>query len=132
MTACLDAWAVIAWLEGDPACDAIDGALAGGRACMSWVNAGEVHYVVARRTSADAADRVVAQLRSTVDLVDATGPRALAAAGIKAAHRMSYADCFAVATALEYRVPLVTDDPEIISARIPGLGVVDLAEARSG
>jgi hypothetical protein len=53
----------------------------------------------------------------------------IAAAGIKATHRMSYADCFAVATALEFRVPLITSDPEIIRANVPGLEVIDLRGA---
>ena len=96
---------------------------------MSWVNAGEVHYVVARRASPQAADQVISQLGADVDLVDATGPRTMAAAGINATHRMSYADCFAVATALEFRVPLVTSDPEIICANVPGLEVIDLRGA---
>ena len=96
---------------------------------MSWVNAGEVHYVVARRASPHVADQVISQLGADVDLVDATGPRTIAAAGINAIHRMSYADCFAVATALEFRVPLITSDPEIIRANVPGLEVIDLRGA---
>jgi predicted nucleic acid-binding protein len=96
---------------------------------MSWVNAGEVHYVVARRASPQVADQVISQLGADVDLVDSTGPRTIAAAGIKATHRMSYADCFAVATALEFRVPLITSDPEIIRANVPGLEVIDLRGA---
>jgi len=93
---------------------------------MSWVNAGEVHYVVHRRTDRHTADRVIAQLRADVDLIDATSARVLDAATIKSAHRMSYADCFAVATALEFGVPLITRDREIVAAAISGLEVVDL------
>ena len=75
------------------------------------------------------ADQVISQLGADVDLVDATGARTIAAAGINAIHRMSYADCFAVATALEFRVPLITSDPEIIRANVPGLEVIDLRGA---
>ena len=126
MTVCLDAWAVVAWLQNDPAASRMQAHLGDGRCCMSWVNAGEVHYVVHRRTDRHTADRVIAQLRVDVDLIDATGARALDAAAIKATHRMSYADCFAAATALEFGVPLITRDPEIIAARIDGLKVIDL------
>ena len=126
MTACLDAWAVVAWLEDGEGSAALERHLASGRCCMSWINAGEVHYVVTRRASIAMADRVISQLRADVELVDATGGRAIAAAGIKAAHRMSYADCFAVATALEFGVPLLTSDAEILDAAVPGLEVVDL------
>lgn len=129
MNMCLDAWAVIAWLEDSATAPHLDAHLGTGRSCMSWVNAGEVHYVVARRASPQAADQVISQLGADVDLVDATGPRTIAAAGIKAIHRMSYADCFAVATALEFRVPLVTSDPEIIRANVAGLKVIDLRGA---
>jgi uncharacterized protein with PIN domain len=126
VTACLDAWAVVAWLENDPAAAQLEAHIAGARCCMSWVNAGEVHYVVHRRTDRHTADRVIAQLRADVDLIDATSARVLDAATIKSAHRMSYADCFAVATALEFGVPLITRDPEIVAAAISGLEVVDL------
>ena len=127
MTACLDAWAVIAWLEDDPAAAGMEQHIGSARCCMSWVNAGEVHYVVHRRTDRRTADGVISQLRADVDLVDATGSRALAAAAIRASHRMSYADCFAVATAMEFGVPLITRDAEIASAGILGLEVIDLA-----
>ena len=126
MTVCLDAWAVVAWLQNDPAASRMQAHVGDSRCCMSWVNAGEVHYVVHRRTDRHTADRVIAQLRVDVDLIDATGARALDAAAIKATHRMSYADCFAAATALEFGVPLITRDPEIIAARIDGLKVIDL------
>ena len=126
MTVCLDAWAVVAWLQNDPAASRMQAHVGDSRCCMSWVNAGEVHYVVHRRTDRHTADRVIAQLRVDVDLIDATGARALDAAAIKATHRMSYADCFAAATALEFGVPLITRDPEIIAARIDGLEVIDL------
>ena len=42
MSACLDAWAVLAWLDGEqPAADRVD-ALLSERSVMSWVNAVEV------------------------------------------------------------------------------------------
>ena len=126
MTVCLDAWAVVAWLQNDPAASRMQAHVGDSRCCMSWVNAGEVHYVVHRRTDRHTANRVIAQLRVDVDLIDATGARALDAAAIKATHRMSYADCFAAATALEFGVPLITRDPEIVAAGIDGLEVIDL------
>ncbi|MFM9018666.1 MAG: PIN domain-containing protein [Actinomycetota bacterium] len=132
MSACLDASAVIAWLHDDHGAEAVGAALAQGRPCMSWINAGEVHYVVSRQESHEAADRLLSQLRADVDLVDATPPRVLAAAAVKAAHKMSYADCFAVAAAIEQRVPLLTTDPEILSARLDGLRAVDIRSARRG
>ena len=51
MSACLDTSAVIAWLGDEPGSGAVAAALREGRPCMSWINAGEVHYVVARQAS---------------------------------------------------------------------------------
>jgi predicted nucleic acid-binding protein len=39
----------------------------------------------------------------------------LEAARIKADHRLSYADAFAVATAERHRLPLLTGDPELLA-----------------
>jgi predicted nucleic acid-binding protein len=68
--------------------------------------------------------------RNTPEKAETT--RVLAAAAVKAAHRMSYADCFAVATALERRVPLVTSDPEILGADIEGLQVMAIGGGAPG
>ncbi len=43
---------------------------------------------------------------------DATWPRVLAAAHVKAHHPISYADAFAVALAQELEAAVVTGDPE--------------------
>jgi len=50
----------------------------------------------------------------------------LAAAGVKTNHAISYADCFAVATAERQRRPLLTGDPELVQLARPGLEVIDL------
>jgi len=66
-----------------------------------------------------------------IEVADATAPRVLRAASIKARTQMSYAGAFACATALEHGVPLVTGDPEILRARdILGMDVVELARRR--
>jgi PIN domain nuclease of toxin-antitoxin system len=46
VTECLDSWAVLAWLEGEePAASRVQEALV-SRPVMSWINVGEVAYVV--------------------------------------------------------------------------------------
>lgn len=50
----------------------------------------------------------------------------LGAAEIKAGGRISYADCFAVATAERHQAPLLTGDPEILALDRPALELVDL------
>lgn len=83
---------------------------------MSIVNVGEVYYQVARRFDEPAADQMLAYVRRlAVTLLPATDARVVAAARIKAANRLSYADAFAVAAAQELDATLWTGDPELIA-----------------
>lgn len=133
MTACLDAWALIAFLDDEPAADAVEAYVTQGGCVMSWVNAGEVQYVQERKGYGDAVRVALAGLASHGALVDATGPRVRAAATLKARVRgVSFADCFAATTAIEFRVPLLTGDPGLLALNEPGLQVVDLRVSPAG
>ena len=85
-----------------------------GRPLMSWINLGEVSYIVERRAGTGHAGQVVRALRRqlTFDLPSET--RVLEAARIKARHRVAYAGAFAVATAIAHEAVLLTGDPEIL------------------
>jgi predicted nucleic acid-binding protein len=121
----LDSWAIIRWLEGgEPATAKVEEAMA-GQAVMSWINVGEVHYVVQRRAGEKVAGQVVRELRRRVTLDLATEERVIAAASIKAVHRLAYADAFALATAEAFGAELLTGDPEIIDGD-PRWNVVDI------
>ena len=125
MTECLDSWAVLAWLEGEePAASRVQEALV-SRPVMSWINVGEVAYVVERRAGADRSRDVVRELRRFLNLDLPTEGRVIEAARVKAGHRMAYADAFAVATALAHGADLLTGDPEILH-RDASWSVVDL------
>ena len=116
MTYCLDAWPVVAWLaDEEPAASRVDDVLP-ERPVMSWINVGEVHYLVARCHGRGDADDAVAFLRRRLRLDSATPARVVGAAAIKADHAISYADAFAVATSLAYDAVLLTGDPEILAA----------------
>jgi uncharacterized protein with PIN domain len=114
VSACLDAWAVLAWLDGEePALTRIDGLLDRG-AVMSWVNAVEVYYGIERRHGREEADRALADIRGVLDL-DLPGPALMIeTARVKAAMPIALGDCFAVATATARGLPLLTGDPEIL------------------
>jgi len=119
MTVVLDSWAVLALLEGrEPAASRIDALLRADRPAdrpvMSWINLGEVAYVVARESGADDADAVVRDLRPRLRLELPTEARVLEAARIKAMDAMAYADAFAAATAMAHDAPLLTGDPELL------------------
>lgn len=125
MTVCLDSWAVLRWLEGaEPAASQVDDVLP-HRPVMSWINVGEVYYIVARATGTREARRVVAELRRRVRLDLPTEDRVLAAAAIKASHLLAYADAFALATAAAHDAVLWTGDPEILEGD-PGWSTLDL------
>ncbi len=121
MTDCLDSWAILRWLEGsEPAAGRVERALASGPV-MSWINLGEVAYIVERMADAERARHVVQQLRHQIGLDLPSQLRVLEAARIKARYPMAYADAFAVATALAHDAVILTGDPEILEAGGPWL-----------
>jgi predicted nucleic acid-binding protein len=113
--ACLDSWAVLAWLDGDePAAAAVAEVLERERPAMSWINLVEVSYRLTRDHGRDEAERAISDLRSQIneDLPGVSAMRAVAS--LKADHPIALADCFAVALAEEDGAVLMTGDPEII------------------
>ena len=113
----LDTWAVMAWLRDEPAAERMDRlwnqARKGKvRLVMSAVNLGEVFYLTARWRGLPEAE-VVLEHMPELPLEIRPAPNVLiwGAARIKAVHRLSYADAFAVATAIRERAPLVTGEP---------------------
>jgi predicted nucleic acid-binding protein len=119
VTLCLDSWAVIAWLRGEePAAQRVAEAIE-SRAIMSWVNVGEVYYVMVRRQGPDHARRVTNNLRLRLSLDEVTPARVIEAASIKARNAMSYADAFLCATAVAHDATILTGDDEILRADGP-------------
>lgn len=126
MTICLDAWAVLAWLDREACAAEVRLAIESDGAVMSWINLGEVAYQYARRRDSDEAAAFVHALRSRVRVEEPTGDRVLQAAWVKAISRVSYADAFAIVTAIANDAELFTGDPEILKASTPGLRIRDL------
>jgi predicted nucleic acid-binding protein len=114
LTECLDSWAVLRWLEGDVPAAARVEAVMPSRPIMSWINLGEVSYIIERRAGSDRARRIVRELRQRLTLDVPTEARVLEAAHLKAGHSMAYADAFAVATAIAHGATLLTGDREIL------------------
>jgi predicted nucleic acid-binding protein len=114
----LDSWAVIAYLEGEPAAEKVADHIADAHEneiplFMSVVNAGEVWYIIAREASVGDADRSIRELRHLgIEFVDADWPLAHEAGGFKSKHKMSFADCFAAALAKDKKALLLTGDRE--------------------
>ena len=117
-TIVLDSWAIMAYLEDEPAAERVADIISdahddGVPLMMSVVNAGEVWYIVARRTTAAEADRTIALLGQIgIKFIEADWPLTRLAAGFKVKGNISYADCFAAALAKQNKATLVTGDPE--------------------
>jgi predicted nucleic acid-binding protein len=122
----LDAWAILAWLEGQAAKPVVDALLESAsrgdiEAYMNMINAGEVYYQLARRRGMDQAEEFLEDLDSSLPIKTIVPSRALIikAAQTKSKYPVSYADAFAVETAVGLSAALVTGDPELRA--IPGL-----------
>lgn len=131
----LDAWAVLAWLQGEPPgavvrdlVDWAEGKAEAGRRVrrvvgvrltrpelyISIINLGEVYYTLGRRRGDGEARATVEELRaSSITTLPAPDRLVLQAAALKVRYTMAYADAFAVATAMAQRASLVTGDPEL-------------------
>lgn len=119
MTVVLDAWAVMTSLQDGPGADRVERLLTAERPRMSWINLGEVLYVLIRRRGRAEADKIVRDLRGVLAVELPTTAVVQAAASIKAARRMSYADAFAAATAIAHDAELWTGDPELLVSDAP-------------
>lgn len=126
MSVCLDAFALLAWFQDEPAAQIVEQHLAAAAAgetaeCLvSYINLGEVFYRLARTRGLDLADRFwkgVSRPEFPVTPIEVTRRRIREAAALKARYPLALGDAFAVQLALERRLPLVTGDPEIGNLR---------------
>lgn len=119
--AVVDSWAALAFLrkEGSAATAmrrylkrADSGNL---RLLMNLVNLGEVYYRIQLAGVDDADDRMSLFRKLPIETIPVREPLALEAGRIKAQHRISFADAFAVATARVEHGTILTGDPEILA-----------------
>jgi ribonuclease VapC len=114
----LDSFALLAYLNGEPGGEQVQEVLALGkshkcRLMMSLINLGEVLYIIERERGLPAAQTVQALVESLpLELLEASRDLILDAAHIKALHALSYADAFAVASAIRESAIILTGDPE--------------------
>lgn len=115
MTVVLDSWAVLRYLEdAGPAAGAVTDLLDRETPLMSWINLGEVHYVLRRLHGEDSAAETVRDLRDVIDARLPDERLVIDAARIKADHPMAYADAFAAALTIAGDATLWTGDPELL------------------
>lgn len=139
----LDAYAVIAFLRGEPAADQVQALLErpDDEAVISAANVAEVIDVLVRlygRSAAEVGERLdwlAAGGLTTMSVDDGIGRRAGA---LHAGHHhrtsspLSLADCLALATAIERDDALATaDEPLLAAARAEACPTIDLDRRRS-
>jgi predicted nucleic acid-binding protein len=120
-TIVLDSWAMLAYLDGEPAAQQVRQVLHRARnkralVLFSLINYGECLYVTEREQGLQQAQRaagIIDQLALRV--VPADRPLVFAAAHIKARYSVSYADAFAIAIAKRTGGRVMTGDPEFKS-----------------
>ena len=128
-TIVVDSWAIMSYLQGEPSAEKVADIIADAHEdnvplLMSVVNAGEVWYILAHRTSEADADRSIRELRQLgIEIVDADWEIAHDAGRFKAKNKMSFADCFAAALAKQRKAHLVTGDPEFKQVQ-PDISVI--------
>lgn len=124
----LDSFALLALLGREPGSEEVAKLLRRAqqkeaRVLMTWVNAGEVAYIVERRFGVERLHAALAMMEATgLEMVPVARELALLAAHIKAGHAIAYADALAAALAQQVTATLVTGDPEFRLLE----GVVDI------
>ena len=114
----LDSFALIAYLENEPAADQIEKILneAQSGKChiyISIINLGEAIYSTERRHGFTKAQETLLLLNKLpIEILPADDKTVLAAAHIKANYSISYADAFVVVAAQKINGVIMTGDPE--------------------
>jgi predicted nucleic acid-binding protein len=114
----LDSFALLAFLNKEAGFEQVRTLLytaeaAGEPLLMNEINVGEVFYIIAKARSLEKAEDFLHRLATLpIKPVSNTFPDVLEAARVKAQFPLSYADAFAVSTALRAQAIVITGDPE--------------------
>ncbi|OGD24163.1 MAG: hypothetical protein A2Y69_04820 [Candidatus Aminicenantes bacterium RBG_13_59_9] len=112
----LGAYALLAYLKKESGWSRVRGILASKETdvLMNSVNVGEVYYILARERGLRAGEHFLSVILPglPIAVTENTLEEVIEAARVKANASLSFADCFAAATAVREGVPLVTGDPE--------------------
>ncbi|MFC1857182.1 type II toxin-antitoxin system VapC family toxin [Thermodesulfobacteriota bacterium] len=113
-----DSHAILKFYQDEDGADQVEKLLISSRqgdlkAFMSEINLGEVYYMTIRRLGLASAKEYLEQFSELlIQVVPATSDIICSACEIKAEYAISYADCFAAATALKVDASIITGDPE--------------------
>ena len=113
-----DSFAILKYYQDEPGADRVEKLLRSAqrgqlKALMSEINLGEVYYLTIRRIGLEPAKENLERLLNLpIEIISPHSELIMRAAEIKAQFAISYADCFAVATAELFSGSLLTGDPE--------------------
>ena len=114
----LDTWAVLAYLDGEPAAQHVRQVLRTARrkqavVLLSLIAYGECLYLIERERGVQPAQRAVGIIdQLALHVMPADPPLVFEAAHVKARYPISYADAFSVALAKRNHGRVMTGDPE--------------------
>lgn len=112
----LDAYALLAYLKKESGWPRVKELLTSkdSEVLMNSFNLGEVFYILARERGLRAAEQFMGVVLPglPITIVENDTDRVIEAARLKATASLSFADCFAAATAVREGAALVTGDPE--------------------
>jgi len=114
----LDAHGLLVFLEKEPGFEKIESFFVNAiekdqSLLMTSVNFGEVYYIVLRECGQEKAHEIEKIILTLpIDIIDVDLHLAREAARIKAAKKISYADCFAAALTKIHKGELLTGDKE--------------------
>ena len=115
----LDSYALLAYLNKEDGFEKVRNVLANAQksslpVLMNELNVGETYYILYRKRGHEQAeyflDTVLAGL--PISMISNDFNAVISAFRIKARHALSFADCFAVATAQRENAVILTGDPE--------------------
>jgi len=125
----LDSFAVLAYLKREnnyeKVLKVLSSTSATPRVIMNEINVGECYYIIARQRGREEADYFLNTVLPNlpVKVISNSLKNIIEASRVKAEYPLSYADCFAVATAVRERSVIITGDPEF--RKVSGLVEID-------
>ncbi len=115
----LDSYALLAYLKKENSYHKVKEALTDSDSIviMNELNIGEVYYIIARYRGMEQADYFIEVILPglPIKVLSCNFDLVIRASRLKAHYAMSYADCFAIASAIEEKADIFTGDPEFKS-----------------
>ena len=112
----LDSFAILAYLKKENSYERVKDLLLSDEThlLMNDINIGEIFYILARERGIEKAKYFLDVILHALPITNIgnTLEEVIGAAKIKARYPISYADCFAVTTALRESATIITGDPD--------------------